>query len=82
MRRMMKKISFFGTGLMLRDFTNPNFPVKHLLKDVQLMIEDFNKENIDIAPLEGVREILSKAVVGGLSDLDYSALYNTIHPEN
>lgn len=66
--------------MMQRNFDNPNFPVKHLLKDVQLMAADFSKENIDTAPLEGVKQVLLKAVADDLSDLDYSALYNTIHP--
>ncbi len=67
--------------LMKRDFEQPNFPVKHLFKDVQLILDEFSKAGIDTSPLEGVQEILAEAVEKGLSELDYSALYNVIHPE-
>lgn len=65
--------------MMQRDFSNPNFPVKHLLKDVELMLHDFGDANIDTAPLKGVKEILLKAMENGDSEMDYSALYNAIH---
>jgi len=68
--------------MMSRNFENPNFPVKHLLKDVELMLAAFNHKQIDTAPLQGVRSILQKSLHKGDSDLDYSALYNAIHPEN
>jgi len=67
-------------NMMQRDFGNPNFPVKHLLKDVELMLREFGDAGINTAPLEGVQKILLKAVETGDGDMDYSALYNTVHP--
>lgn len=66
--------------MMARDFKNPNFPVKHMLKDVKLMLEDFGKASINTAPLEGVRALLENAIKNGDQDMDYSALYNAAHP--
>lgn len=66
--------------MMQRDFTSPNFPVKHLLKDVELMLHSFGDADIDTAPLQGVKKILLKAIENGDSDMDYSALYNAVHP--
>ena len=63
-----------------RDFVNPNFPVKHLLKDVDLMLAEFGKKGVNIDPLEGVRKILLTAIADGEADMDYSALYNAVHP--
>ena len=63
-----------------RDFRNPNFPVKHMLKDVNLMLEDFGDASIDTAPLAGVRALLETAIRNGDQDMDYSALYNAAHP--
>lgn len=63
-----------------RDFDIPNFPVKHLLKDVDLMLAEFGKKGINIDPLEGVKKILLKAIADGDGDADYSALYNVVHP--
>jgi len=64
-----------------RDFSNPNFPVKHLLKDLNIISENFGKEEINNQILEATKPILQKAIDKGLSDKDYSALYNIIHPE-
>lgn len=59
-----------------RNYENPNFPTKHLLKDVNLFLEEAGKENISLFPLEGVREILRKAIEQGWAEADYSALYS------
>jgi len=61
------------------DFTNPNFPLKHLLKDVNLIIKSFNKNEINILPLNGVKNILEEGIKENLGELDYSSLYNVIH---
>lgn len=63
-----------------RNFVKPNFPVKHLLKDVDLMVGEFGKKGLNIDPLEGVKKILLKAIADGEADMDYSALYNAVHP--
>ena len=63
-----------------RDFENPNFPLKHLLKDVRLMISQFEQEGINTLPLEGVETIVQKGLEEKLSDKDYSSLYNVVHP--
>ena len=68
------------TRMVNRNFDSPNFPVKHLLKDVDLMLGEFGKKGINIDPLEGVQKILLKAIADGEADMDYSALYNTVHP--
>jgi 3-hydroxyisobutyrate dehydrogenase len=67
--------------MMQRDFRNPNFPVKHMLKDVNLMLEDFGDASIDTAPLAGVCALLETAMNNGDQDMDYSALYNAAHPK-
>ncbi len=70
-------------GKMLnRDFNNPNFPLKHMLKDVNLMLDAFGKVNLDTAQLEGVQHIIKSGLNMGLENLDYSSLYNAVHLEN
>jgi 3-hydroxyisobutyrate dehydrogenase len=59
-----------------RNYTNPNFPTKHLLKDVNLFLSEAGEENLALFPLEGVRQILDRAIDLGLSEGDYSALYS------
>jgi len=66
--------------MVKRDYNNPNFPVKHMLKDVELMLTEFSVKGLDISSLEGIKKILLKAIDNGDSEMDYSALYNAIHP--
>ncbi|MGD9488904.1 MAG: NAD(P)-dependent oxidoreductase [Calditrichaceae bacterium] len=63
-----------------RNFIPPNFPVKHLLKDVDLILNSSSKAGLNTAQLEGVRKILVDAIEKGLKEEDYSALYNAVNP--
>ena len=63
-----------------RDFTNPNFPTKHLLKDTNLFLNQAQLNNLNTYSLEGVRQILEIAQEMGLADADYSALFNAVNP--
>ena len=64
-----------------RDFENPNFPTKHLQKDVDLFIETARSSNLDTAAVEGVKQILETAIAQNLADLDYAALFSIVCPE-
>jgi 3-hydroxyisobutyrate dehydrogenase len=61
-----------------RNYANPNFPTKHLLKDVDLFIAQGEEINLNLASLEGVRQIVRDAVESGFSQEDYSALFSAI----
>ncbi|MGD9900569.1 MAG: NAD(P)-dependent oxidoreductase [Calditrichaceae bacterium] len=63
-----------------RNFDPPNFPVKHLLKDIELILKSSVKAGLNTAHLNGVREILVKTVEAGMEEKDYSALYNAVNP--
>jgi len=60
-----------------RNYENPNFPAKHLLKDTNIFINAAESLGLDVSIQEGVRQVLEKTIELGLSDLDYSAL---MHP--
>jgi 3-hydroxyisobutyrate dehydrogenase len=64
-----------------RDFTNPNFPTKHLKKDMDLFLQTAQASGLAIESLEGVQQILTQAIAQQLSDLDYAALFSVICPE-
>jgi 3-hydroxyisobutyrate dehydrogenase len=66
--------------MMQRDFTDTNFPLKLLDKEVELMIDDFSRANIDTLLLKAVRNLIKKGIADGYSEQDYSALYNIVHP--
>ncbi|MCF8242717.1 MAG: NAD(P)-dependent oxidoreductase [Melioribacteraceae bacterium] len=64
-----------------RNFSNPNFPLKHLLKDVRLMEDEFGQAGINITPLMAVQEIIKDGLENNQGENDYSALYNSVHPK-
>ena len=64
-----------------RNFANPNFPTKHLLKDTNLFLEEAEEIGLDIIGLEGTRKIIEKAIDSGFSDADYSAVFAAINPQ-
>ncbi|MEM7590949.1 MAG: NAD(P)-dependent oxidoreductase [Cyanobacteria bacterium P01_A01_bin.83] len=63
-----------------RNFSNPNFPTKHLLKDTNLIINQAQELGLNTSHLEGVKQIIETALTMGLDDLDYSSIYNAINP--
>lgn len=65
-----------------RNYGTPNFPTRHLLKDVRLFLAESANLPLDTAALDGVRQILETALAQGLSDGDYSALYDGVHRED
>jgi 3-hydroxyisobutyrate dehydrogenase len=67
-------------GMIKRDYTNTNFALKNLLKDVNLAIGEFSSSGLEISPLESVGKILNEAMRQHLAEFDYAALYEVIHP--
>jgi 3-hydroxyisobutyrate dehydrogenase len=63
-----------------RDFSAPHFPTRLLLKDVRLVLDEGRAAGLTTAALEGVREIVEKAVAQGLGDADYSSIYEAVDP--
>jgi len=61
------------------NFADPNFPLKHLLKDINLFLSEAKAEGLDASSLAGVRQVVEKAKDAGLADEDYSSLYSGIN---
>jgi 3-hydroxyisobutyrate dehydrogenase len=68
-------------NMINREFQNPNFPLKHLLKDLDLILGEFAESGINTNSLKGTRKILVDSIQHGYADHDYSALYNSIHTQ-
>ncbi len=64
-----------------RNFVDPNFPTKHLLKDMGLFIAAAQAVGVNTLPAESVCQIVAEAVEAGFADDDYAALFNLINPE-
>lgn len=65
-----------------RDFTKPNFPTKHLAKDVRLFLQVAQSLDLETCALEGIDKLLDKTLEQGLADTDYSAIYSGVNPNN
>lgn len=63
-----------------RDFANPNFPTKHLLKDMKLVLTEAEQAGLQVDMLAGVCQILNHACELGWRDDDYSALFAAVSP--
>ncbi len=61
-----------------RNYDNPNFPTKHLLKDTELFINEAQGEEMNISSIAGVKKILEIAITSGFADADYSSLFSAI----
>jgi 3-hydroxyisobutyrate dehydrogenase len=64
-----------------QNYENPNFPTKHLLKDTDLFLNQASIIGQNIAGLQGIREIIDKAIELGLENGDYAAIYSAINPD-
>lgn len=63
-----------------RNFANPNFPTKHLLKDMALFVEAGQAVGLDVSPAEAVRQLAQTAVNQDLADQDYSSVFAVVAP--
>lgn len=61
------------------DYTNPNFPTKHLLKDTDLFIDEAKALGLDLASIEAVRHIIQTAMKMSFANDDYSSIFSAIH---
>jgi 3-hydroxyisobutyrate dehydrogenase len=57
------------------DFSNPNFPTKHLSKDTLLFLDVAKQLALDTSALEGISALLDRTLAKGLANTDYSAIY-------
>jgi len=72
-----KKLNNF----LLNDFSKPNFPLKHMLKDLKLIIDEFNEAEIETGILKEEKIRLENGLAKGYGEEDYSALYKCFNKE-
>lgn len=65
-----------------RNFDNPNFPSKHLAKDIGLFLREADDCGLMTDSLAGVQSVVARTISLGLTDADYSALYAAVNPES
>jgi 3-hydroxyisobutyrate dehydrogenase len=62
------------------NYSNPNFPTKHLKKDIDLFIKTAHVNELSVENVEGVRNVLEQALQQELAEGDYAALFSIICP--
>jgi 3-hydroxyisobutyrate dehydrogenase len=68
--------------MIAHNYANPNFPVKHLLKDMQLFDQAATAAGLPIAMVEPIVQLLQRTIAADLGDADYSALFSQIPPHS
>jgi 3-hydroxyisobutyrate dehydrogenase len=63
-----------------RSFEHPNFPTKHLQKDIDLVLQEARHRGLRTDVVEGMARVLDACISAGLGDRDYSALYEVLDP--
>ncbi|MBI4000268.1 MAG: NAD(P)-dependent oxidoreductase [Nitrospira defluvii] len=63
-----------------RNYDNPNFSTRHLLKDVELVLNAAETTHLATGGLQGIRSLLTETIAQGLGAVDYSAIYEVIDP--
>ncbi|MBE9029456.1 NAD(P)-dependent oxidoreductase [filamentous cyanobacterium LEGE 11480] len=66
------------TRMLEQNYANPNFPAKHLLKDMQLFHQAADDYAIPTELIAPISQLLHQTVAAGLADGDYSALFSQI----
>lgn len=61
-----------------RNYENPNFSTRHLLKDVELALNAAEMKHLATGGLRGIQALLTKTIDRGLGAVDYSAIYEEI----
>ena len=63
------------------DYSSPNFPTKHLKKDVDLIVRETKNCGLQPDSLQGVQSIIEKALKMNYVDTDYSSIFEAISPD-
>jgi 3-hydroxyisobutyrate dehydrogenase len=62
------------------DYSHPNFPLKHLIKDIGLFKQVAEESGIEASIAEAMLCVFLKGEQAGYGNEDYSALYEAINP--
>jgi 3-hydroxyisobutyrate dehydrogenase-like beta-hydroxyacid dehydrogenase len=74
-------VDYKAPFVLSRDFA-PNFPMKLMHKDINLMLEAARQNGVKLPALETVDKIYQKSRAEGQSDLDYAATLVTLEKQS
>jgi 3-hydroxyisobutyrate dehydrogenase-like beta-hydroxyacid dehydrogenase len=62
-------------------YDNPNFPAKHMLKDINLIAAAADQVGLDTRAVVAIKELFEKNINEGNGELDYSSVFEAIFPK-
>lgn len=62
------------------DYSDPHFPIRHMLKDVELVLQESTAKGLNTAGLEGIRSLFQEAMKRGYAEGDYSGVFEAVGP--
>lgn len=66
--------------MLEHSYTKPNFPLKHLIKDLALFRQVAEKSGMEFSIPQAMLAVFEKGSSAGYCDEDYAALYEAINP--
>jgi 3-hydroxyisobutyrate dehydrogenase len=66
------------TRMLERQYADPNFPTKHLAKDLNLFADSAQAVGLKMDGIQGIQEMVRLAIALGWADGDYAALYEAV----
>jgi 3-hydroxyisobutyrate dehydrogenase len=66
--------------MLERNFADPNFSARHMLKDMLLVEHEAAALGLNTADIAGLRQLFELAASGELAEMDYSALFAVVVP--
>jgi len=64
---------------LAHNYQDPNFSLKHLIKDVDLILGEAAEKKLNTKVLVAIREVLGQSAKSGNADLDYSVVFEEIN---
>ena len=66
--------------MLAHEYANPNFPLRHLLKDTRLFAEAAASRQLDTRVVAALAALFESGFAAGHADDDYSVLYESVNP--
>jgi 3-hydroxyisobutyrate dehydrogenase-like beta-hydroxyacid dehydrogenase len=71
-------VTDYKASFVLNKDWSPNFPLRLMLKDIQLMLDAARQEKLELPALKEIEKVYQKAVEAGHADDDYAVTVETV----
>lgn len=71
-------VTDYKSSFVLNNDWSPNFPLRLMLKDIQLMLDAAKAEKVKLPALKEIQKVYKKAVEAGHADDDYAVTVETV----